>query len=196
MSKYKKKEKKPIKINYDGTNWSPSFTNGSLNTAKELLSCPQICEFDRYKLDSSKIVVVVAETATYTGSDGKRKCFKMEAGRMAAQVAHVVSKLKLSYIAWNSLGNEKDTYKQVEALIEQSITTIVLKARDSEELNHIFELASNKGLLVVEFRDENEVVYGVPGYSVLTAVAIGPTSNVQLKDVTDYLPLWKEAGEV
>lgn len=129
---------------------------------------------------NAKIVVVVAETANY----GNIR-YKMEPGRMAAQVGHVVSKLKLRNCL---LENGKNVAEKAFEYLTP-ITTIVLAARDSNELKHIGYLAAKANLSYVCFDDENPKVYGVEGSVMLTAVAIGPVTNDMVFGITDYLPL-------
>ncbi len=68
------------------------------------------------------------------------------------------------------------------------ITTIVLQARDSAELKHVFDLAFFKKLNPYGFLDTNEFAYGL-NVQVQTAVAfVAAPKKTHL--VCDYLPLW------
>lgn len=133
--------------------------------------------------DGTRIVVAVAETVL----NGK---IKLECGRAAAQAAHAVSKLKLSWVTWQCMRDGSEAYKKAATMRNAAITTIVLKVRNSEELQHIERLAIDKNLHYADFYDTNDQLYG-KDVSVLTAVAIGPIYCVTLAGVTDYLPLWK-----
>lgn len=136
---------------------------------------------------------VVCETATWKerGSN-KTGSYKMEAGRKAAQVGHAVSKLKLTYLMQHM------TEMPIEQIAAQMccfpITSIVLQARDSEELEHIFRLALMKELPAVSFTDDNDAIYGKFN-NPMTAVSIGPIFKHETKDIIDYLPLWKDPSD-
>ncbi len=138
----------------------------------------------------SRTITVVAETVTWWDKERKRKYYKMESGRMAAQVGHAISKLKMSYVILNS---NKDTKAlDVAKVLERTpITSIILKARDSEELGHIISLCEEKLIHAVEFWDDNPDIYG-QGIQVRTAVSIGPIHPAYLAGITDYLPLWQD----
>jgi len=94
-------------------------------------------------------------------------------GRQIAQVAHVVSKLRFS------MQNEDSRFKP--------ITTIVLQARDSNELAHVQMLLLKNKHKVSAFFDTNEPVYGFE--LVMTAIAVY-TSKEKTVGILDYLPLW------
>lgn len=141
--------------------------------------------------DTMRIVVVVAETLTYE-KDGVPYRYKMETGRQMAQACHAVSGLKLDYISAHSAGDDSKAKGIVNWLSLNPITTIVLKARDSEEIQHILYLAEEKNLLHFSFADENKEVYGTD-QRILSAIAIGPlSSSLQFSGITDYLPLWQD----
>lgn len=124
--------------------------------------------------------------------DGKRKTYKMEVGRNAAQVGHAVSKLKMSYILRSTVNCPETAFGFVGQLQDWSITSIVLKARDSEELEHIYKLCDKENIHAVRFEDTNSAIYGL-NTEVLTAVSIGPIESHKLIGITDYLPLWQES---
>lgn len=134
-----------------------------------------------------RTVTVVAEFASWKATIFNnivgRKTHYMEPGRIAAQVGHSVSKLKLAYALIHP--------GRLERLIITPITSIVLGARDSEELEHIMYLCEVSGLLASKFYDENEDLYGT-GIKVLTAISIGPIKQQHLVGITDYLPLWND----
>lgn len=94
-------------------------------------------------------------------------------GRQIAQACHVVSKLRHETDGvgdpWNPL------------------TTIILQARDSQELIHNFLAIRAKKLQPVIFSDENEAAYGK--FQPVTALAVLAKPS-QMKGVLDYLPLW------
>ena len=103
-------------------------------------------------------------------------------GRQIAQACHVVSKLRHAQRPSNFLQDE------ISKAINQfePITTIILQARDSSEMGHVYRLLSRKRLTPVIFSDDNPE-YG-PG-SWPTAVAVFATKK-QIEGVLDYLPLW------
>ena len=70
----------------------------------------------------------------------------------------------------------------------EPMTTIILQARDSAELQHAFVLLHKKKLNPVVFSDSNDFAYG-PGSYVVTAVAVFATKK-QIENILDYLPLW------
>lgn len=141
--------------------------------------------------DMARIVVVLAETLQYTVG-GEEKTYKMETGRQMAQACHAVSALKLLYIEQALIyGAESNPLRLVVRLMENPITTITLKARDTKELLHIDKLVEDKGYLHFLFSDDNPPVYGT-NERIPTAIAIGPLVPTQFIGLTDYLPLWKD----
>lgn len=166
---------------------------------------PTASALSNIQLPDTRIVVAVAETATWNKYESISvqsnlslttnrvpMRYKIPCGMAAAQAAHAVSKLKMLYI--NNLGRElfeQDGWaNHIDGMIQQGITTIVVKARDSEELEHIRHLAREQNLLNVAFYDTNDEKYSYNA-KVLTAVAIGPISKAFLRGITDYLPLWQ-----
>lgn len=138
---------------------------------------------DRYRT----ITVLAKEVSWF---DGTRQRYKMEPGRMAAQVGHAVSKLKMNFCLTTSQDN-LETLKSAVVLMENNpITSIILEARDERELVHISNLCTEKNIPIVEFLDDNENIYG-PGIKVFTAISIGPVKPEDVEGITDYLPLWK-----
>jgi hypothetical protein len=103
------------------------------------------------------------------------------AGRQIAQACHVVSKLRHD----QKLPNE-GMFVLASDNKFQAVTTIILQARDSAELSHIWSLAFHRRLNPIIFSDDNPE-YG-PG-SWPTAVAMFATPK-QTKRILDYLPLW------
>jgi hypothetical protein len=121
------------------------------------------------------------------------------AGRCAAQVGHVVSKVRVAMIKQyirNSINRSdrlllKKLRKADQMFWEtacEPYTTIVLAARDSFELNHVYNLLLESGIPVYDFLDENPEAYG-PG-QVRTAVATVPVEPIAVDGILDYLPLW------
>jgi hypothetical protein len=102
-------------------------------------------------------------------------------GRQIAQACHVVSQLRHV--------QEISPYQTISDLAIrkfQPITTIILQARDSAEMAHVYTLLNRKRLKPEIFSDDNPE-YG-PG-SWPTAVAVFATAK-QVKYILDYLPLW------
>jgi hypothetical protein len=85
-------------------------------------------------------------------------------------------------------------FKVRQKLRDRPITSIILKARDSEELKHIFDLAQERSIHAVKFHDDGPI-YKNDGLPVLTAISIGPVTPGMVYGITDYLPLWKEVGD-
>lgn len=118
-------------------------------------------------MEDKRIYAIVAATA------GK---VVQPAGRQVAQVAHVVSKLRLT----------QD--KRSKFRVFDPVTTIVLQARDIPELYHIMRIAGKAGLNPAVFQDYNPKAYGTE-LAIFTAVAFYATPSENL-GVSDYLPLW------
>lgn len=162
-------------------------------------------------MEEQRIYVVVADTVqhpltmyVYPNEDGYVKLLRQEdtrtilqpAGRCAAQVGHVVSKVRVAMLK-QYLHHEltrPGAYKRIkktELFWEteaEPITTIVLAARDSFELNHVYHLLREAKIPVFEFEDDNLEAYG-PG-QVRTAIATVPVDPVAVDGILDYLPLW------
>jgi hypothetical protein len=96
-------------------------------------------------------------------------------GRQVAQACHAVSKLRIEM--HNGITQEGF----------EPITTIVLQARDSAELFHVYELLRRKKLDPVIFQDNNNPEYGLGDWP--TAIAVYATKK-QISGILDYLPLW------
>jgi hypothetical protein len=76
------------------------------------------------------------------------------------------------------------------------ITTIVLEASDSFELNHVRNLLVERFCkqlcpAPVVFYDTQQADYGSLDEYVPTALAIGPVTENQVLGILDYLPLWE-----
>jgi peptidyl-tRNA hydrolase len=141
-----------------------------------------------------KTITIIAKTATWL--DPKTMQFKsyvMEEGRIAAQVGHAVSKLKLAYAEQVVMSGKAELKNVVVSLMENPITSIVLEARDSKELLHIGALLEKEGIHFVSFEDTNPSIYG-QGVRVYTALSIGPLFDWMVVGITDYLYLWKAVG--
>lgn len=107
-------------------------------------------------------------------------------GRQAAQACHAVTKLRFAGtpLALTEINHDAGTIEYRREFTP--ITTIILQARDSAELGHVFYLLFRKKLNPVMFSDNNSE-YG-PG-SWPTAIAVFATPK-QVKGALDYLPLW------
>jgi peptidyl-tRNA hydrolase len=133
-------------------------------------------------LDKSRIYVIVTPIVKIP-----KGIYRMEPGRIMAQVAHASSKLKFGYALSNNAPKD-----WMVAFYRQSVTTIVLLARDQKELLHINNLTilANPSLYAEMYEDDNEAVYGTKD-PVLTAVAIGPTNKDAVVGICDYLPKYE-----
>lgn len=135
-----------------------------------------------------KTVTIIADTVSWF--DGESEHMRtMETGRAMAQAGHAISDLKLSYILEFKYPNKEELEEAVRDMCNVSITSIILKARDRKELDHVYDLCVENDLHVIEFWDEDKV-YG--NNKVLTAISIGPVYSSKLRGITDYLPLWEE----
>lgn len=139
---------------------------------------------------NERIVVILARTLQYR-RNGKPATYTMEPGRQIAQAAHAVSGLKLRYCEEHGKCINMGIAGLVVKVMENPITTIVLQARDTNELDHISLLAEDKGILQFSFADDNPTVYGING-RITTALALGPVVPEALYGISDYLPLWKD----
>ena len=130
---------------------------------------------------------------------------KQVAGRLVAQVGHIKALTHLimaERILAPTLQGKFEIPKDDEYLtkmwdaIGKPMTTIVLAARDSFELHHVYRLLEQRlGGRVYSFYDENKDVYGVKGdgtpHKVMTAIATEPILFVKTGGILDYLDLWK-----
>lgn len=119
-----------------------------------------------------RIYVLVAEKI-FTNERG---VVIQPSGRQVAQVAHVVSKMR--YL--KGCDNPGEPW--------YSITTIVLQARDTNELEHVYQLLHDKKISAVGFWDRNTEAYGVGEF--LTAICTEPIFKEEGFGAVDYLPLW------
>lgn len=118
-------------------------------------------------------------------------------GRMAAQAAHAVSKVRHMLLRREVLRADRvaQKNKQVEHWYKKEmlfffpVTTIILSCRDSFELYHVKELLRHKTSVEFEtFKDTNPDVYG--SGEVMTALATYPVDPGEIVGILDYLPLW------
>lgn len=121
--------------------------------------------------EEKRIYVVVAETVQTSAGNIVQPC-----GRVAAQVAHVVSKMQI------------ERHRHINSGKFTPITTIVLAASDSREMNHTMRLCWRSHLEVTYFEDANEPVYGPD--PVLTAICTEPISQERAA-VFQALSLWE-----
>lgn len=151
---------------------------------------PANLHLDQFR-NQARIVVAVADCLQYK-IDGDDREYWMEGGRQMAQACHAVSALKLRYIEEAiRYRAETDCLKLVIQMMENPITTIVVRARDTRELLHINHLAEQEERLHFMFADDNKRVYGTDE-RIPSAIAVGPLMPQQFTGITDYLPLWKE----
>lgn len=182
-----------IAMAYDGGEWK-----SKLVSAEELvkaLSTPEmkVLPVEELSISNVRTVTVVAETPNWE-ENGVTKSKKLETGRAIAQAGHAVSKLKLSYVIWLSQGAPDKAYGFALEVLNQPITSIIVKARDTNELYHIKELARQKGLHIVDFQDDNPGFYKTHR-TITTAISIGPHHAHEFYGVTDYLPLWQHPAD-
>jgi hypothetical protein len=107
------------------------------------------------------------------------KVIKQPLGRQIAQAAHVTSKVR--FAMEHGPGRKSKEFK--------AITTIVLAARDSHELAHLYKLLEAEEIPFEEFQDDNSEAYG-PNVKIRTAIATHPVEPVDVQGILDYLPLW------
>lgn len=123
------------------------------------------------------------------------RTIEQPAGRLIAQAAHVVSKVRHNMLkdeivrATRAAKGKKEVWYRGHVLHFEGVTTIVLSARDSAELYHIRGLLQGAGIKNEYFYDINPPVYG--DGKVLTALATVPVFPDDVYGICDYLPLWK-----
>lgn len=121
-------------------------------------------------------------------------------GRMAAQAAHVTSKvrhfmlrsevLRANRVMQQSKSKKPEMWFKSDMLFFHPITTIIKSCRDSYELRHVKMLLHKYVAINVEtFQDENPPVYGEG--KVTTALATHPVTPEEVNGILDYLPLWR-----
>lgn len=122
-------------------------------------------------------------------------------GRLGAQACHVTDKISTAIIK-QYLKHElqrPDAYKRIKKTVdfweaEPGPTTRIIKvARDSFELNHVYNLLKKAGVMVWDFEDTNPDVYG-EGVAMRTAIGTEPMSKEDTIGLIDYLPLWNPEG--
>ena len=134
--------------------------------------------------DEKRIYVIVPKTIQAPGVletlDGRIERVlnvPMPAGRLMAQCAHVVSKMRC--------------YKNVMTGVEFSpITTIVLSVRNSKELAKTYRELSAL-VPTYAFCDTNEPVYGTPAEQ-LTALCTIPVLQSDVDDAIGHLELYAQ----
>lgn len=120
-------------------------------------------------------------------------------GRIAAQVGHVVSKMRMHryarlYHEWAKAleGNKVKLAEKLSECIEMepdnAYTTIILGVPDSYQLEFRHYLLAQLGLRVHCFYDSNPE-YGAQ--TIKTAICTEPVAVTELFGATDYLELWK-----
>lgn len=113
-------------------------------------------------------------------------------GRIAAQVGHVVSRMRMCIL--EEMSNVH--YRKVKAARisdalhaepQLAYTTIVLAVPDSYNLHFRRDLLEKAGLRIHVFYDRNEE-YG--DGEVCTAICTEPIEPAESQNALDYLPLW------
>src|SRR6266550_1791420 len=127
------------------------------------------------KTEEKRIYVVVAGTIQVPVVPDSHKpplrTVVQPMGRQMAQACHVVSKLR------HGMPGSGDFIP---------VTTIILQARDSAEMFHIYGLLLKKQLGPVFFQDNNPE-YGPGDWPTALAVYAAPKKVI---GTLDYLPLW------
>lgn len=129
--------------------------------------------------EDTRIYVVVPHTVQVTQGRGTKQTEVtkvMEPGRLMAQVAHVVSKMRTS----------DETLAQYGSC---PITTIVLSVRNSRELAKVWDELYGP-TLASRFYDENPDFYGTSS-SVLTAVCTFPATRSDVEHALGHLELYE-----
>lgn len=129
------------------------------------------------------------------------KTIVQPAGRIAAQCAHVVSRMRQDILLeagkhyvcakpvkgkpWPEL---QAAYDEAKVLASLAITTIILAVPNSFQLEFYDKLLQRFGVKVHRFFDTNEE-YGWG--NVKTAICTEPIEKYEGFGILDYLPLWK-----
>ena len=127
--------------------------------------------------------------------DRDAKTITQAPGRLLAQVGHVTSYTRLMmakrcFMETISGPYDRDYLEKVWATLAKPITTIVLGAKDSFELHHVYRLLEKKlNGRAYAFYDDNPPVYGNER-KIMTAIATEPIPFTTTEGVLDYLPLW------
>ena len=116
-------------------------------------------------LGEKRLYVVVAASI-----DTDKGRITQPPGRQVAQACHAVG-----------------CYRSEEQIRYEPVTTIILQARDTNELDHVLYLLRKKKIETFLFHDEN-LEYGIGVYP--TAFCTEPVYKDQIKGILDYLPLW------
>lgn len=146
-----------------------------------LVSRPYYKSVSLESLGTPGIKVVVVVASEVEGANGN---IKINNGRAAAQAVHAGSKAKLAWVT-----EQKNVEDAVWKIQNTPINTVILRARDQAELDHISTLAYDKKLLCVNFEDKDSQFYG-DHFGHTTAIAFAPVRSYDLVNVTDYLPKW------
>lgn len=130
-------------------------------------------------------------------STANTRTIHQPAGRLIAQAAHVVSKvrhniLKDEIIRATHVAKGKKVWYRGHILHFEPCTMIILSCRDSFELAHLRGLLSKAEIKFERFQDENQAAYGEG--KVTTAIATYPVTKTNVTGILDYLPLWDAEG--
>lgn len=147
---------------------------------------------------NNKSVIGPAQPFSVPKTTEDTRLIRQVPGRMAAQAAHAVSKvrhfmlrsevLRANRVMQKTKG-KKELWFKSDMLFFHPITTIILSCRDSFELHHVKTLLRKYVAANFEvFKDTNPDVYGVGEVS--TALATHPVTPDQVAGILDYLPLW------
>jgi peptidyl-tRNA hydrolase len=127
------------------------------------------------KVAEQRIYVIVPETVQVVQKRGKRPVtVRMEPGRLMAQCAHVVSRMRVD---------------RADRLRFDRITTIVLSVRNSRELDMIHDSLDQHLVLVYEFLDHNPAFYGTQS-NIKTALCTQPIIKDEVDAVIGHLELY------
>jgi hypothetical protein len=127
--------------------------------------------------------------------NAETRSVQQPAGRLAAQAAHVVSKVRHNMLkdeivrATRAAKGKNEVWYRGHVLHFEPVTTIILAAADSLELHHVRGLLAGAQIKYEVFYDENPDAYGRG--VVMTAVATVPVFPDEVYGILDYLPLWK-----
>lgn len=126
----------------------------------------------RTKSEEPRIYVLLPETVQYEVR-GKVHSRRMVAGRLMAQVGHVVSLMR----------TEPEILQEYR---RQMITTITLSVRNSRELQKLSHELFMNGILSWECRDENRKFYGTTA-RITTALCTKPVTEDEVVDILGHL---------
>lgn len=139
------------------------------------MATKKVGKYKKKKAEELRIYVIVPHTVQVPGPGGPNEWLTkhMEPGRLMAQTAHVVTRVRLCV---------EPQYGGAP------ITTIVLSARNSRELAKLFD-ELEEYVTMFAFQDHNPDFYE-SHFTPVTAIATVPVTKSQIDEVIGHLELY------